>query len=98
MKINSKTECRQQTLRNKCQNLSQVHDERHVDQAIVDWEQLYNEYLDAGGTEMCFGDRRGQLLRLLPNSLRKEVFKNMQSLKSIDEIKEWIRIQLELEE
>ena len=98
LKINSKTECRQLTLRNRCQTQAQVTDERHVDQAIADWEQIYSQYLDAGGTEMCFGDRRGQLLRILPNSMRKEVFKNMQTLKSIDEIKEWMRIQMELEE
>ena len=98
VKINSETECRQQMLRNKCQNQAQVVDDRHVGQAIANWEQLYSEYIDAGGPEMCFGDRRGQLLRILPTSLRKEVFKNMQTLKSLDEIKEWIRIQMELEE
>ena len=77
-----------------CQNQSQVTDERRVEQAVADWEGCYSQYLDAGGPEMCFGDRRGQMLRILPNSLRKEVFKNMQTLKTIDEIKEWIRVYL----
>ena len=49
LKINSKTECRQQTLRNKCQSQAQVSDERYVEKAIADWEDLYSQYLDAGG-------------------------------------------------
>ena len=92
LKINSKTECRQQMLRNKCQTQPQVNDNNRIEQAIADWEELYNQYIDAGGPEMCFGDRRGQLLRILPTDIRKDVFKNMQSMKSLDEIKEWIRV------
>ena len=42
LKINSKTECRQQMLRNKGQSLSQVTDERRVEEAFADWEELYS--------------------------------------------------------
>ena len=91
-------DCRRHSLRNRCQNQGQVTDVKRVKRAIADWEELYSQYLDAGGSDMVFEDRRGQLLRILPTALRREVFRNMQSLKSLDEIKEWIRVQLELED
>ena len=93
LEINSKTDCRRHSLRNKCQSQGQVTDVKRVKRAIADWEELYSQYLDAGGSEMVFEDRRGQLLRILPTALRREVFRNMQSLKSLDEIKEWIRVE-----
>ena len=52
LKINSKTECRQQMLRNKCQTQPQVNDNNRIEQAIADWQELYSQYIDAGGPEM----------------------------------------------
>ncbi len=98
LEINSKTDCRRHGLRNRCQNQTQVVNNKHVRKAISDWEELYCQYLDAGGDTMAFEDRRGQLLRILPTALRREVFRNMQSFPDLDSIKEWIRVQMELEE
>ena len=49
LKINSKTECRQQTLRNKCQNQPQVADNRRIEEAVADRGEIYSQDLDAGG-------------------------------------------------
>ena len=66
-------------------------------QAIADWETLYTEYLDAGGQPMEFEDRRGQMLRILPEGIRRDVFRRLNDFKTIADLKEWIQEQLELE-
>ena len=71
---------------------------KQVRPALTEWELIYNAYLDAGGGEMSSEDRRGQLLRILPGDVRKEVFRRISDVKSIDDIREWIRIQAELED
>ena len=53
--------------------------------------------MDAGGAEMNFEDRRGQMLRILPKDLRRDVFRRLTDFKSIPDLKEGIREQLELE-
>ena len=47
---------------------------------------------------MSFEDRRGQLLRILPKDIRREVFRNLKDFKVIEDIGEWLRIQAELED
>ena len=64
---------------------------------IADWESLYIEYMDAGGAAMDYEDRRGQLLRILPRDLRRDLFRRINDFHSIASLKEWIREQLELE-
>ena len=46
---------------------------------------------------MEFEDRRSQYLRIPPKELGKEVFRKLTGSKSIPEIKEWVRVQTELE-
>ena len=46
---------------------------------------------------MEFEDRRSQYLRILPTTLRREVFRKLSDFKSMAEIKEWVRVQTELE-
>ncbi len=97
LEINSRTDCVRHGLRNKCQQVTQASGLETVWQAIADWETLYTHYLDAGGAEMNFEDRRGQMLRILPKDLRRDVFRRLTDFKSIPDLKEWIREQLELE-
>ena len=66
LEINSRTECVRHRLRNRCQQVGQAANNAQVWRCIGDWETLYTEYLDAGGKEMEFEDRRGQFLRILP--------------------------------
>ena len=40
---------------------------------------------------MEFEDRRGQFVRILPNELRKDVFRRLQEFHSIASLKEWTR-------
>ncbi len=47
---------------------------------------------------MFFKERRGQILRLLPAELRKDLFKAMHEFTDLGQIKEWIRVQVELEQ
>jgi len=95
--INSQTACRRHGLRDKVQMQTQVNANGMVKQALADWESLYQEYREAGGEEMAFEDRRSQLLRILPTELRKDVFRRLEDFRSIGQIKEWIRVQTELE-
>ena len=46
---------------------------------------------------MDFEERRAQILKILPKTMRLEIFKNLASFTSIPQIKEWIRIQTEYE-
>ena len=97
MDINSRTDCVRHTLRNRCQQFPQVSSNDSVWKALADWESLYTEYLEAGGSPMDFEDRRGQVLRILPKSLRRDVFRKLQEFKTVASLKEWIREQLEYE-
>ncbi len=97
LEINSRTACVRQTLRNRCQRVAQAPNNGAVWQALADWDTLYREYLDAGGHVMDTEDRKGQMLRILPKELRRDVFRRMNDFRTIEDIKEWIREQLELE-
>ena len=97
LEINSQTDCRRHGLRNQVQTPPQAPSASQVKQFITNWETLYTQYRDAGGKEMDFEDRRGQLLRILPGDMRKEIFKKMNEFTTIAQLKEWIRVQLELE-
>ncbi len=46
---------------------------------------------------MEFEDRRGQLLRILPKELRRDVFRKMAEFKTLAAIKDWLREQLGME-
>ena len=95
--INSQTPCRRYNLRDRVQSPAQVSDNKHVAQGLADWETLYGEYKDAGGIEMDFEERRSQLLKILPSLIRKDVFRKMSEFDSIEEIVEYLRVQIELE-
>ena len=97
LEINSRTERIRHRLRDRCQQVPQASSNAQVWRCIGDWETLYTEYLDAGGVEMHFEDRRGQLLRILPRDLRKDLFRKLSDFQSVAALKEWIREQLELE-
>ena len=97
LKINSQTACRRHGLRDRVQLQQQVENIEQIEPAIVSWETLYSEYLAAGGDTMKFEDRRSQLLRILPTALRRDVFRKIDDFTDISQIKEWIRVQLELE-
>ena len=97
MDISSRTDCVRHNLRNRCQQVPQAASNTHVWQGIANWETLYTEYLDAGGVQMEFEDRRGQLLRIMPRDLRRDLFRRITEFKTIAAIKDWIREQLELE-
>ena len=97
LEINSRTDCREHGLRDRVQRPTQAADIKGIKNAIAVWETNYNEYLDAGGSEMFYKERRGQILRLLPSDLRKDLFKVMQEYTDLNQIKEWIRVQVELE-
>ena len=95
--INSRTDCVRHRLRNQCQTFRQAPSNATLWKCIADWESLYIEYLDAGGSHMGFEDRRGQLIGILPREIRREVFRRLNEFRDIAGIKEWIRQQLELE-
>jgi len=97
LEINSRTECVRHRLRNRCQQVAQAAGNQQVWKCIADWETLYTEYMEAGGSPMEFEDRRGQLLRILPKELRKDLFRRLGDFGSVGALKEWIREQLELE-
>ena len=97
LEINSQTACRRHGLRDKVQMQPQAESNEHVKQAIANWESLYSDYLEAGGQPMEPEDRRSQLLRILPTALRRDVFRKLDDFKDLSQIKEWIRIQIELE-
>ena len=46
---------------------------------------------------MDFEERRTQLLKILPVDIRKDVFRKMNDFTSIEAIKEYLRVQIELE-
>ena len=46
---------------------------------------------------MEFEDRRGQLLRILPRDLRRDLLRRLNDFGNLGALKEWIRQQLELE-
>ncbi len=98
LEINSRTDCREHSLRDRVQRPQQATDLKGITHAIAAWETDYNEYRDAGGGEMFFKEQRGQILRLLPSGLRKDLFKVMHDYTSLSQIKEWIRVQVELEQ
>ena len=95
--INSRTDCIRHALRNQCQQVSQVGNNTQVWQAIADWETLYTKYREAGGSEMEFEDRRGQMLRILPKDLRRDAFRRLGEFRDVSAFKEWIREQFEYE-
>jgi len=95
--INSRTDCVRHNLRNRCQIVSQASSNSQVWQHITNWETTYIEYLDAGGSEMNFEDRRGQILRMLPQELRRDLFRRIAEFKTVAAVKDWIREQLEME-
>ena len=97
LEINSRTECVRHRLRNKCQQPPQAANNRQVWQCLANWESLYNEYLDAGGSFMDFEDRRGQILQILPRDLRRDLFRRLNEFNSIGAVNECLRGQLELE-
>ena len=97
LEVNSQTACRRHGLRDRVQMQQQVSSIEHIRAAVAAWETLYNEYLEAGGPPMEFEDRRSQYLRILPKELRKDVFRKLNDFKSLPEIKEWVRVQTELE-
>ncbi len=101
LEVNSQTACRRHGLRDRVQMQSQVESNEQVRQAIANWESAYNEYREAGGDEMDVEDRRSQLLRILPTQLRRDLFRKLDEFKNpktaIAEMKEWIRVQTEME-
>ena len=97
MEINSRTVVVRHSLRNQCQQVGQAQHASKVWQSISDWESLYVRYREAGGGAMEFEDRRGQLLRILPNDMRREAFRRLNDFKTLSSLKEWIREQLEYE-
>jgi hypothetical protein len=97
LEVNSQTHCRRAGLRDRVQFQQQVTSIDHIRTAVAAWESVYNEYLEAGGPPMEFEDRRSQYLRILPTTLRREVFRELSDFKSMAEIKEWVRVQTELE-
>ena len=80
---------------NKGPESSRAGDNQGIKKAFADCSELYNEYLDAGGVAMDFEERRTQILKILPKTLRLETFKNLSSFTSVPQIKEWVRIQTE---
>ena len=95
--INSRTDCVRHSLRNKCQNVGQAQSNAQVMQCIANWETGYTEYLDAGGSPMNYEDRRGQILRILPRDLRRDLFRRIAEFKTVAAVKDWLREQLEME-
>jgi hypothetical protein len=79
LEINSQTDCRRHGLRARVQNPPRAGDNQGIKKAFVDWSELYNEYLDAGGVAMDFEEHRTQILKILPKTVRLEIFKNLSS-------------------
>ena len=97
LEVNSQTHCRRHGLRDRVQLQQQVTSTEHIRGAVAVWESPHNEYLEAGGSPMEFEDRRSQYFRILLKELRKKVFRKLTDFKTIPEIKEWVRVQTELE-
>jgi hypothetical protein len=97
LEINSQTDIRRHGLRTRAQNPPQATDNHGIKKALANWAELYNEYIDAGGTAMDFEERRTQILKILPKEPRLEIFKILGSYTSVSQIKEWIRVQTEYE-
>ena len=74
LEINSKTDCRRVGLRTRVQNPQRASNNLGIKNAVADWAEVYNEYLDAGGTSMDFEERRTQFLKIMPKDLRLEIF------------------------
>ena len=85
--INSRTDCVRHRLRNRCHQVPQASSNTTLWKCIGDWESLYTDYLDAGGAQMEFEDRRGQLLQIVPATLRKDIFRRMGEFRDIASIK-----------
>jgi hypothetical protein len=98
LEINSQTDCRRHGIRTRVQNPPQAADNQSLKKALASWQETYNEYIDAGGPPMDFEERRTQLLKILPKTLRLELFKNLRDYTSIPQIKEWIRLETEYEQ
>ena len=57
----------------------------------------YNEYCTAGGVAMTFGERKSQLISILPMELREKLVDQLQDgkLNSTPRMTDWIRIRQE---
>ena len=76
----------------------QAADNKSLKRALAAWQETYNAYIDAGGPPMDFEEGRTQLLKILPTTLRLELFKNLRDYTSIPQITEWIRVEAEYEQ
>lgn len=67
--IRSQTELRRQQLRSRIQQPNQATDIKHVSNYTHEWESVYLEYLECGGTPMSNEELKASFLRLLRNEL-----------------------------
>ena len=95
--INSRTDVRRHGLRNAVQEPVRAAHIGQVMKAVADWETAYNTYREAGGPEMPFEERKNKFLKILPTALRRDLFRRLTDFGSVYEMKEWVRVQAEME-
>ena len=72
--VRSRNETRRHELQGQVQRPPQVSKLNEVPVALLKWDGILRDYLEAGGKMPSYDDRRAALLNILPQKFKEEVF------------------------